>query len=116
MPVRTKSIYEDPSRNDGLRVLATSYWPRGVTRERAGTYIRALAPSRELVRGFKDGEIAWTEFRRRYLAEMRGERQREEIARLAELARDKTITIMCMCPDESRCHRRLLRELIEKQT
>ena len=115
MPVRTKSIYAEPSRDDGERVLATSYWPRGVTRERAGTYIHALAPSRDLVRAFKDGNVPWTEFRRRYLAEMRGERQRLEIAHLAGLARAKTVTVMCMCPDDRHCHRRLLGGLIEKE-
>jgi uncharacterized protein YeaO (DUF488 family) len=46
---------------------------------------------------------------------MRGVRQREEIARIAGLALDETVTVMCMCKDDIECHRRLLRDLIEKQ-
>jgi uncharacterized protein YeaO (DUF488 family) len=57
MPIRRKSIYQDASPDDGVRILATNYWPRGVSRERAGVYKRVLAPSRELLRLFKDEAI-----------------------------------------------------------
>ncbi len=115
MPVRAKSIYEESSPADGIRILTTNYWPRGVSKERAGTYLRALGPSRDLLRAFKQNEITWPEYEARYLEEMRGERQREEIARIAGLARDETVTVMCMCKDDAECHRRLLRDLIEEQ-
>lgn len=114
MPVRAKSIYEEATPDDGVRILTTNYWPRGVSKERAGTYIRALAPTRELLRAFKGGEIGWPEYEKRYLAEMEGDRQREEIARIADLARKAAVTVMCMCKDERMCHRSLLRALIEQ--
>jgi uncharacterized protein YeaO (DUF488 family) len=113
MPVRGKSIYDAEERDDGVRVLTTNYWPRGVSRERAGVYKRVLAPSRPLLRAFKDGEIGWAEYELRYLEEMRGEAQRAEIAALAEAAATETVTVMCTCRDDAQCHRRLLRELIE---
>ncbi|TAK56198.1 MAG: DUF488 family protein [Dehalococcoidia bacterium] len=115
MPVRAKSIYEEATPDDGVRILTTNYWPRGVSKERAGTYIRALAPTRELLHAFKDGEIGWPEYEKRYLAEMEGDRQREEIARIAGLAQTETVTVMCMCKDERMCHRSLLRTLIEQE-
>lgn len=115
MPIRSKSIYDEAAADDGARVLTTNYWPRGVSRERAGTYMRVLAPSRELLRAFKDGVIDWAGYEPRYLDEMRGEKQREEIAALAERARVETITVMCACKEEAECHRRLLRQLIERQ-
>ena len=96
-------------------MLTTNYWPRGVSRERAGTYKRVLGPSRELLRAFKDGEIDWAGYEPRYLEEMQGEQARAEIAALAQQAASETVTVMCMCKDESQCHRRLLRELIEKE-
>ena len=115
MVVRGKSIYEPESPDDGMRVLTTNYWPRGVSRERAGTYIRALAPSRELLRAYKDGAIGWAEYEPRYLDEMRGEQQQAEIGRLASAAREGAVTVMCTCKDDTQCHRRLLRELIEQR-
>ena len=115
MPIRSKDVYELPSQDDGRRVLTTNYWPRGISKERAGSYVRALGPSRGLLRVFKDGEITWEQYAVQYLDEMRAEKPQAEIARLAELSRSETVTVMCMCKDEAQCHRRLLRELIEAQ-
>jgi uncharacterized protein YeaO (DUF488 family) len=109
MAIRTKSIYDAAEPEDGIRVLTTNYWPRGVTRERAGTYARTLAPTRDLLRAFKEGAIGWPEYEVRYLEEMRGEKQRDEIARLARASKEETVTVMCVCRDDAQCHRRLLR-------
>jgi len=115
MPIRTKSIYEPASEDDGIRVLTTNYWPRGISRERAGTYLRVLAPSRELLHAFKEGRIDWEAYRVRYLAEMAEADAQAEIGRLAELAETQIVTVMCVCREERQCHRSLLRELIEEK-
>jgi uncharacterized protein YeaO (DUF488 family) len=115
MPVRAKSIYEPASPDDGVRVLTTNYWPRGISRERAGVYKRVLGPSRELLRAFKDAAIGWDEYEVRYFDEMKGEEQRDEIATMAKIARTETVTVMCVCKDDAQCHRRLLRGLIERE-
>jgi uncharacterized protein YeaO (DUF488 family) len=115
MPARCKSIYEDTSPADGVRVLTTNYWPRGVSRERAGSYVRALAPTRELLRAYRDGLVAWDEYETRYRSQMCGESQQAEIRRFAALARTETVTVMCVCRDDAHCHRRLLRDLISDE-
>ncbi len=110
--LRTKSVYDPPAASDGYRVLATRYWPRGVPRGAADEYVRALAPSEELLRSFKDGRIDWWTFRKRYLAEMETAEPQTEIRRLAALAATRPLTLMCVCKEEGRCHRSLLRELM----
>ncbi len=114
MGVREKSIYDPPAPDDGHRVLTTNYWPRGISLERAGTYVRALAPTRGLLRAFKDGEIDWPAYRERYLAEMQGDEQRRLIGELAAEARRGVVTVMCVCRETEQCHRFLLRTLIEQ--
>jgi uncharacterized protein YeaO (DUF488 family) len=113
MAVRTKSIYDPAEPDDGTRILATNYWPRGVSKERAGTYMRILAPSRELLRAFKDGVIDWPAYEPRYIAEMRAPEKQATLDDVAAMAERGAITIMCICADESQCHRRLLRSIIE---
>ena len=113
--VRTKSVYEPAAAGDGYRVLATRYWPRGVPRSAADEYVRALAPSEELLRSFKDSRIDWWAFRKRYLEEMQSPEARAEVKRLAALASTRTVTLLCVCKEESRCHRSLLRELILRE-
>jgi uncharacterized protein YeaO (DUF488 family) len=112
--IRSKGIYEPADEADGTRILTTNYWPRGVSKERAGTYVRALAPSRGLLRAFKDGEIEWAAFEPAYLTEMLDDEKRTAIDELAARAKSETITVMCTCKDEAQCHRRLLRGLIEE--
>ena len=110
--VRTKRIYEAPSPDDGYRVLATRYWPRGIAKESVDEYVSALAPSRGLLQSYRGGDITWEVFRERYLDEMQGEDQQAEIHRLAKLARSQRITLLCMCDDLEKCHRWLLQDLV----
>ncbi len=110
--VRAKRIYEAPSPDDGYRVLATRYWPRGIKRESVDEYVSALAPSRGLLQSYRTGDITWKGFRERYLDEMQGEEQRTEIHRLAKLARSQRITLLCICSELKKCHRWLLQDLV----
>jgi uncharacterized protein YeaO (DUF488 family) len=110
--VRMKRVYDPPSPEDGHRILVTRYWPRGVKRDAADEYNTKVAPSRELLHEFKHEGLAWEGYVPRYVSEMHDEQAESEICRLAALARSKTITLMCICEDESLCHRSLLRDLI----
>lgn len=113
MAVRTKGIYESPSSDDGLRVLASQYWPRGVRREKADRYICVLGPSRETLHAFKSGAIDWDEYARRYLEEIQNDEAQQALQELTAVAAEGTVTLMCICRDEAHCHRRLLKDLIE---
>jgi uncharacterized protein YeaO (DUF488 family) len=82
--------------------------PRGAADE----YVRALAPSEELLRAFKEGRTDWWTFRKRYLEEMQAAEPQGEVRRLAALASTRPVTLMCVCKEESRCHRSLLKEFV----
>ncbi len=110
--IRLKRIYDDPSPDDGRRILATRYWPRGIPKSAVDEYTTKVSPSRELLREFKHEGLAWDEYVPRFLEEMSAPEARSEISRLANLASSETITLMCICPDEKRCHRSLLRDLV----
>jgi len=110
--IRLKRIYEPPSEEDGYRVLSTRYWPRGVPKSRVDEYTTKTAPSRALLREFKHERLSWEDYVPRYLEEMGSEDAVSAIRRLAEKAKSDRITLMCICEDENRCHRSLLRNLI----
>jgi uncharacterized protein YeaO (DUF488 family) len=113
--VRLKRIYDEPSDDDGYRVLITRFWPRGVKREAADEYNTKVAPSSELVHAFKKERLAWEPYVERYLAEMQSDEAQTEIAHLREMAESWPVTLLCMCEDETHCHRSLLRDLILKK-
>jgi uncharacterized protein YeaO (DUF488 family) len=117
--IRTKRWNDPAEPDDGYRLLVCRYRPRGVKREGEpwDAWCEHLAPSPELLAAFygKDRPaIAWDEYARRYLDEMR-HRQRFWIDGLAErVRRGETITLLCSsaCVDPARCHRTLLAELL----
>jgi uncharacterized protein YeaO (DUF488 family) len=117
--IRTKRWNDAVERDDGHRLLICRYRPRGVRKEDETwhEWSPQLGPSRDLHAAFygKHGPpIGWTEYRRRYLAEMKA--QGETIAALAaRVAGGETITLLCSsaCTDAARCHRSLLQKLVE---
>ena len=120
MPIQTRRWDDPPTGDDeGLRILVTRYRPRGLPKDRE-TWDRwqpELAPSKALHAAVyvKVGSgLGWAEYRARYRTEMRS--QGKAIDTLAALVRaGGTVTLLCssQCDRESRCHRSLLRELIE---
>ena len=120
MPIKTKR-WDDPAEpNDGFRLLITRYRPRGVSKEQEtwDEWQPRFGPGKELHRAvYTDGSspIPWPQYRRQYLQEQRP--NAEAIANLARrVAAGETITLLCSsaCVRESRCHRSLLKELIEE--
>jgi len=109
--LRTGRIYDPLSRSDGYRLLVMRLWPRGVRKEAVDGWQKELGPSTELLRAYRDGKIAWAEFARRYRAEVR--KKPELLEAVTKLSRRRTVTLLCGCEEESRCHRGLLRKLIE---
>ena len=72
---------------------------------------KELGPSTELLRAYRAGQIDWAEFARRYRAEMR--EKPELLAELAKRAARGTVTLLCGCEEESKCHRGLLKAMVE---
>jgi uncharacterized protein YeaO (DUF488 family) len=110
--IRLKRVYDATLPEDGYRVLSMRFWPRGVAKTAVDEYTTKTAPSKELLHAFRNEGLAWEPYVAAYLSEMERDEARWEIARLAELAKSRTITLMCACVDEDRCHRSLLRQLV----
>jgi len=73
MSILLKRAYEPPSRRDGCRILVERLWPRGLSKQRAkiDLWAKAAAPSTALRRWFNHEPAKWTEFKRRYVGELR---------------------------------------------
>jgi uncharacterized protein YeaO (DUF488 family) len=119
MPIRTKRWCDPVEPGDGFRVLVCRYRPRALKKadETWDAWVKDLGPSKELHAAIygKAGPVpTWDEFARRYAAEMAG--RAAAIDELAGRVRGgQTVTLLCSqaCVDESRCHRSLLKKLIE---
>jgi len=121
MPVYTKRWNDPKDRNDGVRLLVTRFRPRGLKKEDEtwDAWWKELGPSTALHAAYygKTGApIGWEAYRERYLDEMLAQTPR--IAQLVErVAQGETLTLLCSsaCVDASRCHRTLLKGLLEEK-
>jgi len=76
-----------------------------------------LAPSAEAVKAARGAttDREWAAFARRYRAEMATPENRRTLDLLAALSHAADFSVGCYCEDETRCHRSLLRELLEER-
>lgn len=88
------------------------YWPRGVAKDRIDIWEKHLGTPGELIKKWKSGSIKWPDFSREYVKAMKD--QKDKIAALAGLAKKQTITLLCSCDEADRCHRTILKQLIEQ--
>lgn len=114
--IRIKRVYSEPSSRDGIRILVDRVWPRGVSRERARIvdWRKELAPSTSLRKWFGHDPAKWTEFCRRYRAELKRPGQLEEVKKLAQLSSLRTVTLVYGAADEEHNQAAVLRDLLKE--
>jgi len=114
--VQIKRIYAQPEPNDGYRALIDRLWPRGISRQRAAldAWLIELAPSSALRVWFGHDPKRWTEFGRRYRAELR--RQAVALGALRERARRERVTLLTASREPRINHAVVLRAVLLKRT
>lgn len=112
--LQIKRIYEEPSKNDGYRVLVDRLWPRGVSKEaaRLDEWMKEIAPSPELRKWFNHDPAKFEEFRTRYWAEL--SRKDEPIEKLLRMASNRKVCLLYAAKDESHNHAIVLKEYLNK--
>jgi uncharacterized protein YeaO (DUF488 family) len=72
--IQCKRVYEPAAKSDGQRFLVERLWPRGFKKETLvmDGWLKDAAPSNELRKWFNHDPAKWTEFQKRYRAELDG--------------------------------------------
>lgn len=128
--LRTKSVHSPVERDeDGLRILATRFRGHGLPTSRYDVWMANLGPSEKLLKLFLGRRISWSEFARRYRAELmdsasvdranktiKNHGQKFTLRLIQALARRGNVTLLCHCPEEQRhCHRHLLANILRRK-
>lgn len=115
MEIQTKRAYEDPSPDDGARILVDRLWPRGVSKEKAqiDLWPKEVAPSNELRKWYGHDPDKWEEFKRRYFAELDAEP--EGLDELLERVRQGAVTFVYSSKERRYNNARALREYVESR-
>lgn len=89
-------------------------WPRGLSKARAklDLWLKEIAPSTELRKWFAHDPQKWSDFRRRYKCELKG--QAEQLAVIKSKAAGGAVTLLFAARDEEHNEAVVLKELLER--
>lgn len=114
--IKIKRIYEDPTNDDGYRMLVDRLWPRGVRKEDAALdeWNKDIAPSPDLRKWFDHDPDKFEEFTARYTAEL--EEKADELTRITSIAKKQNLTLLYAAKDERINHARVLQDVLTNYT
>lgn len=97
---QNKRVYEQPSHEDGKRILVDRLWPRGLSKEKASVdlWLKDIAPSTDLRKWFAHDPSKWAEFKQRYLSELKENSEAVQTLK-AELKKGQ-VTLVYAAKDE----------------
>ena len=122
MAIRIVRLGSPRARGEGLRLGTVRRPPRGVPRAQYASrnfydvWLPELAPSEPLVKLAQRApdDRAWRTFVRRYRSEMKHPAAARLLDLLAGFSHHAAFSVGCYCEDETRCHRSVLKLLLEE--
>lgn len=112
-PIQIKRIYDDPSKDDGYRILIDRIWPRGMSKEDAqlDDWNKDLAPSTELRKWFDHDPEKFKDFSDKYKNELKN--QTKALKELRQKAKDQTVTLLYGAKDTEHNQAVVLKNVLE---
>lgn len=112
--IQLKRAYEAAAKSDGLRILVERLWPRGVSKEKAAIdlWLKDIAPSAELRKWYGHDPDKWSEFRKRYRAELRA--NKDVVSQLKQKIAKRTVTFVFAASDTEHNSAVVLKEFLER--
>jgi uncharacterized protein YeaO (DUF488 family) len=116
--VRVRRVYDKPSPEDGARVLVDRVWPRGMRKDaaRLDEWAKDVAPSAELRTWYRHDPAKFSEFQRRYTAELAQPGAKGALSRLRALAADRPVTLLTATKDLDLSQAAVLAGLLRETT
>jgi uncharacterized protein YeaO (DUF488 family) len=115
MKIEIKRVYEQPEKEDGFRILVDRLWPRGLTKEKAKVdlWLKEIAPTTELRKWFAHDPKKWAEFKKRYLAELK--ENKEGLSKIKQEMKKGNVTLLYAAKDEAHNEAQVLLNKLKKK-
>lgn len=111
--LKIKRIYDEPSKEDGIRVFVDRLWARGVTKQRAALdyWLKDVAPSPDLRKWFNHEPEKFAEFKKCYQEELSC--KPELINEILDLLKKNNVTLIYAAKNPKINHAIVLRDYIK---
>lgn len=99
--ITVERVYDHPGAEAGIRVFVDRLWPRGLRKDSFyyDDWAKDLAPSTELRRWYSHDAALFSEFRARYIEELKSSTGREAVERLHKIADGRPIILLTATKD-----------------
>ncbi len=113
--IQLKRVYDKPQSSDGARFLVDRLWPRGLrkTDVHMEGWLKEAGPSTPLRKWFAHDPDKWTEFQRRYFAEL--EERQEAWKPIVQAMKRGPVTLLYSSHDEEHNNAAALKRFLEKK-
>ena len=110
--IAIKRAYDRPSPQDGLRILIDRLWPRGLSKAKLkiDAWPRELMPSTDLRKWYGHEPERFSEFRRRYRAELA--EHAKGLAALRATVNGRAATLITATREVDLSHAAVMREML----
>jgi uncharacterized protein YeaO (DUF488 family) len=115
--LRIKRVYQAPDTEGGVRVLVDRLWPRGLSRERAqiDLWLKEIAPSDALRRGFHGDPAGWEDFKTAYYTELERPQAQSAVRELLDRLSREPVTLLFAARDETHNNAVALKEWLDER-
>ena len=123
MALRIVRLGTERCKEEGLRIGTVRRPPRGVQKSDYSSknwydvWLPNVAPSPELMKLGQavKTEKEWITFVKKYRSELKDPDKSRILDLLVALSHETNISVGCYCKNEARCHRSVLRELLDER-
>lgn len=115
LSIKLKRIYDEPTKQDGARILVDRLWPRGISKEKAQLdhWLKEIGPTDDLRKTFHNDNLPFKEFKEKYLEELKAGKQKEALEELKKIAdKEKQITLLFAAKNEEENQAVVLKEIL----
>lgn len=113
--INIKRIYEQPSQEDGIRILVDRLWPRGISKEKAAIdlWLKEIAPSTDLRKWFAHEPEKWNAFQQQYDLELQA--NTAAVSKIKEYLEKGHVTLLYAAKDELHNEAIVIKEFLIKE-
>ena len=113
--IKIKRIYDEPSKDDGYRILVDRLWPRGVSKEKAkiDLWLKEITPTDLLRKWYSHDPEKWPQFQEIYKDELK--QRLDDLDKIKQIEKEKKIvTLVYAAKDTKHAHALVLLEVLQK--